>query len=705
MNNRRLWSGISIVVCGILLLLLGPMDFFAHGFFVEQVELEQIADIDKLGMIHVDDEKCVILFSPQKDHFAGMELYLVDHVKENGGTMVMTIEDKDGKQIDSIEIDLGKINNSTWYKVYINASLRKQEQYTARFKVFGIDTVPSFLLVEQDYLGDENITGNILVNYAYKQSTFSFQEKVLLSMLTLAVLAVLLYFLISLPIYRRCLALFSLFLILVAGMAWNYMYNSFDNQNTRFINFQSDSEMLVSGAIYAEQDGVFQLNGYGLGRYYNLRGCWTSYELEYLTDDTWLCGYGRTIPAIVVNANIITRSIAADGKYIKFENGEEYQITGTVDYGSNIVIKFDAERPLSQTRNGSLDKATFYNGDKQPLPKSVIGVYGSQYGLQGKIFRHMSRYMSQDEVIANLNLVCSLATATVFALIVLLLAIKVNPLFAGCFYITCALSPWVVNFARNLYWVEFTWFIPMLVGLVCSIKLESIKWRIGCYLATFISITGKSLCGYEYISVIMMGLVAFVVVDLLLAIIRRDDKKMRLLFKTTFIISVVAIIGFITAICIHAWIKSDGDLIVGIQRIIKEDVLRRTNGADLNNFDPEYWPSMNASVWEVFSKYFHFTTEIITGVPGNLFPVLCIAPSVIFVYEFKKKMMDWQSVFMYVFFFLASISWFCLAKSHSYVHGHMNYVMWYFGFIQTCIYVVVSRFVNTFSAKKNEENC
>ena len=705
MNNRRLWIVISVVVCGLFLLLLGPMDIFAHGFFGEQVEMEQIADIDKLGMIHVDDEKCVISFSPQKNHFAGMELYLVDHVRENGGTMIMTIEDKDGKQIDSIEIDLGKINNSTWYKVYINASLRKHEQYTARFKVFDTDTVPAFLLVDQNYLGDETITGNILINYAYKQSTFSFQEKVMLSMLILAVLSIMLYLLTSLPIHRRCLAFCSLFLILTTGMAWNYMYNSFDNKNTRFINFQSDSETLVSGAIYAEQDGVFQLNGYGLGRYYNLRGCWTTYGLEYLTDDTWLCGYGRTIPAIVVNASGNVRSIVADGKYIKFGNGEEYRITGTVDYGSNIVINFDAERPLSQARNGNLDKITFYDENKQPIPKSVIYVYGSQYGLQGKIFRHMSRYMSQDEVITNLNLVCSLATAAVFVLIVLLLAIKVNPLFAGCFYITCALSPWVVNFARNLYWVEFTWFIPMLVGLVCSIKIESVKWRIGCYIATFISITGKCLCGYEYISVIMMGLVAFMVVDLLLAIIKRDNKKMRLLFKSTFVIGVVALIGFAIAICVHAWIRSDGDLIVGIQRIIKEDVLRRTNGADLNNFGTEYWPSMNASVWEVFSKYFHFTTEIIAGVPGNLFPALCITPIAFFVYDFRKKMVDWQSVFMYVFFFLASISWFCLAKSHSYIHGHMNYVLWYFGFIQTCIYVIVSRFVNTFSVRKNEEDC
>jgi len=32
-----------------------------------------------------------------------------------------------------------------------------------------------------------------------------------------------------------------------------------------------------------------------------------------------------------------------------------------------------------------------------------------------------------------------------------------------------------------------------------------------------------------------------------------------------------------------------------------------------------------------------------------------------------------------------------LAKSHSYVHIHLNYVLWYFGFVQICLYVIVDK--------------
>lgn len=712
MEKKRIGIIVSLIVCGLILLILGPLDVFTHGFYPNEFDAGQIPDVDKVGQINVDAEDSVIVFSPQEKYFVGVELLLVNHSPENGGIMTMLIDDSMGKQIDKVEIDLSKVENLNWYIVYTNADLKKGEQYTARFTVAETDITPSFLLVNPDYLGDETISGNILINYAYGKSTFSFQEKILLSMLIIALFGVVIYFLVSNDKYKKNLKYVILFLILTTGMTWNFMYNSFDNQNIGFTDFQVDSETLVSGLIFAERDGIYfreeSEQGYSLGRYYDLKGPWTEYGLSYIKDHDWLDGYSRTVPAIVVNSNMITKEIAVVGNYIQFGNGDEYQITEIKDDGSDIVIMLNADRTLSQARNGSLDECMFFDASHNPLAKSLITAYCSQYGLQGRVFRHMARQMSEKEAISTLNLICALITALVFVLIVFLLAVKYNSLFAGCFCITFALSPWVVNFARNLYWVEFTWFIPMAVGLVCSLKIQSIKWRIGCYVAAFISIVGKCLCGYEYISAVMMGLVSFVVIDLLLAVVKKDKQKTKLLFKATLILGIVALSGFMVALCIHAPLKGDGSIVQGVKMIIEQDVLRRTNGANLNNYHHGYWSSLNASVWEVYSKYFHFSTEIIVGLTGNLFPLLCIIPIVIFIYEFKNRKNDYQSIFMYLFFFFTAISWFCLAKSHSYVHTHLNYVMWYFGFVQICLYVIVSRIVSAIKLGKDgndNNNC
>lgn len=104
-----------------------------------------------------------------------------------------------------------------------------------------------------------------------------------------------------------------------------------------------------------------------------------------------------------------------------------------------------------------------------------------------------------------------------------------------------------------------------------------------------------------------------------------------------------------------------------------------------------------------FCAYFHFSTEIIQGVTGNLFSLICIIPLCIFAYEIKNKNLNYELLMMYIIFFLTSISWFCLAKSHSYIHRHMNFVLWYFGFIQTCFYIIIKKFASAFESLKSEQ--
>ena len=300
--------------------------------------------------------------------------------------------------------------------------------------------------------------------------------------------------------------------------------------------------------------------------------------------------------------------------------------------------------------------------------------------------------MEYDEVIENLHLLCSLMTAAVFVVIAAILWKKYSLVMAGCFLAIFWLSPWIVNFARNLYWVEFTWFIPMAVGLFCAWKIDNQKCRIISYIAAFLSVLIKCLCGYEYISVIMMGLIAFLLVDLVKVFYYKDKNRQKLVFRSVFIIGMMALAGFFAAVCIHAPLRSsDGNILDGIKSIFEQDVLKRTSGADLNNFPPAWWESFNTSVWEVLCRYFKFTTEIITGVTGDCFQLLCIIPLCIFVYDYKKNQLNIETAAMYVVFFMTSVSWFILAKAHSFVHTQMNYVLWYFGYIQICFYVIVEK--------------
>ena len=604
-------------------------------------------------------------------------------------------------------MDLHKVPNEAWYKVYLDRDLDCGKTYTLRFSVQNCKTVPCLQRVSDSYLPDETVSGDVLLTYAYAQSTFTLQNKVLIALFFIIVYSFCCSVCMGESKGKRAVQRVVGILLMIFVLTWNYMYDSVDSENGDFSNFQADSETLVAGMIWAERDGISFVEddeqGYGLGRYCNLKGVVDTYDMDYLTNDDWLEGYSRTDPELIVQNNCASWDGAATGNIVAFKNGEKFQIVDVKVWDGNFIIRLNADHVLTPAKYGSLDEISFYDPALQPINKSRIIAYRSQYGLQGRVFRKLARYMDAERTRDNLHLLCSITTAAVFVVITLLIAERYNRLMAGCFFVTFWLSPWVVNFARNLYWVEFTWFLPMALGLFCAWRIHDRRCRLLSYVLMFIAIFGKCLCGYEYISTVMMGAIAFLLADLLSSLYTGKRTQAVLLVRTIVIIGVIALLGFMAAVCVHATLRGNGSIVEGIKNIFEKDVLRRTAGGDMNEFNSVYWNSFNASVWEVLCRYFHFNTEIITGVSGNLFQLLCLLPLVIFACEYRKhgRVRDVRQPIMYMIFFLTSVSWYCLAKAHSYIHMHMNYVLWYFGYVQICIYTVVNKIIAVLAEKHN----
>lgn len=700
---------IYFIVSTILLLLAIVIgrDTFTHGYYYDEIDIVEAAN-DLGSPVDLTEETYEMHFSPGKDHFAGFVIMFINQTVESKGTIFLDIENESGSRLERIAIDISKVKDKTWYKTYCHANLKKDQIYTLKFSINAISqTAPQIVTIDTDYLSGETIDGNAAIVYAYEEPVFNVPTKVLLCLIMFSLW---LYITSAFIVAEKKKSFFqyqALFVFMTSILAWNYMFNSMDNSNTQFDNFQEYSETLVTGPMYAEQDGIgiTSLQGFGLGRYYDELGGYFTNKMAPIDDANWNEGYSRTEPAIIINSNLYTCDAVKDLSEIRFGNGDIFTVAEVKDDGTNIVIKMNSSRNLNPDKYGRIKDIIFIGSQGEEKAGSLLVNYTSQFGLQGKIFRSLARYMSGDigGNIDNLHLLCSLTTAAVFVIITLLLQQKYNNIMAGVFYVTFWLSPWVVNFARNLYWVEFTWFIPMAIGLVCSLKLTDRKWRIGCYIATFVAITGKCLCGYEYITSVMMGLIAFLLVDLIMAFLEGNKERFILLFRTIFILGVTSLIGFATAICIHAPLIGNGDILGGIRAIILNCVIARTSGGDLNYFAESLWTSFNASTWDVYCTYFKFSTAVITGITGNLFPLLCCIPLLLFAYNYRRKKLNREEIALYIVFFLTSVSWFILAKSHSYIHTHMNYVMWYFGFVQICLYICVNKLVEAYKNLKGDE--
>lgn len=363
-------------------------------------------------------------------------------------------------------------------------------------------------------------------------------------------------------------------------------------------------------------------------------------------------------------------------------------------YGSNFftphndayeLFQYDSELLVENkihARIDGVDTGAYGLGGYDKASRTTYD-YVSQYGLQGKVFQLLCRLFIK-------HLLCIVLTALVLSAICFLIRKKYNLLCAVCFFVTFLLSQWIVNFAQNLYWVEFTWFVPMLLGLVCSMYGRTRYVRVLCCCGAFASILVKSLCGYEYLPVIMLAMISFLLVDFLVAASGRDKAEAVRKAADVVLMGICALAGFFVALVIHARLRGDGNVIAGLQSIYKKDVLRWSLAGTAEEAPQAYWAGLSASVTDLLRMYFNqWNSDIISGISGRYFFLLALLPNVAFMYRAARKELDLHKVYLYFVFLVTCIAWFVMGKSHSYYHGHMNFVLWYFGFVQVCFYILV----------------
>ena len=186
----------------------------------------------------------------------------------------------------------------------------------------------------------------------------------------------------------------------------------------------------------------------------------------------------------------------------------------------------------------------------------------------------------------------------------------------------------------------------------------------------------------------MLGTIAFFIVDFFTT---KEKEQRKEIFKTTIIVGVACLSAFIIALCTHAALRGEGDILQGVESIYKNDILRRTIiVSDKEAFPEVYQESLNASVRETVSKYFNWDSNVITGIDGKYFRLMFVSALAIIVYDLlKKKENCYRNMVMFLVFLVTTLSWLILGKSHSYIHTHINFVLWYFGFIQICLYEVI----------------
>ncbi|MBO4449735.1 MAG: hypothetical protein J5777_04050 [Clostridiales bacterium] len=310
--------------------------------------------------------------------------------------------------------------------------------------------------------------------------------------------------------------------------------------------------------------------------------------------------------------------------------------------------------------------------------------YSSQTGLQGFVFRGIAHVVRTTAIIGILRFLCCLLLVIVLYLITVNLKRKYSLSFAAAFWAVAFVSPYLISFSPNLYWVSFTWYLPMLLGLISIMHPDHRKW---IYPLFFLAVLIKCMCGYEYVSTIMLSGIAFQTVEWLTGVGSRKNG-----FKCIFLSGVSMLLGFVAALLIHAFVLGkefyNGNLLQGLS-FIKDNLVNKRTFGSAADFDGRLSNSLNASIWDVLKIYF-WESAYSKCLLASILVVIVIV--VLDRMIFKK---DGRVQLVLVAVQLAAVlSWLILAKSHSFDHRHINFVLFDLGLTQTCLYCILKAFSN-----------
>ena len=125
-EGRKIWIVILFLAAALFLFRLDVSQSFFHGYFTDARAYENIGVDSILGTYDLSDGPYSLQFTPQKDHFAGVVLYLENQPENNTGSLSLQIRDDEGHSVSQTEVELSEVTNEHTYKVQTKGKLRKE---------------------------------------------------------------------------------------------------------------------------------------------------------------------------------------------------------------------------------------------------------------------------------------------------------------------------------------------------------------------------------------------------------------------------------------------------------------------------------------------------------------------------------------------------------------------------------------------------
>jgi len=326
--------------------------------------------------------------------------------------------------------------------------------------------------------------------------------------------------------------------------------------------------------------------------------------------------------------------------------------------------------------------------------------YLSQTGGQGMLLSLLDRILPlpPPETLELFHSLTSLLSAAAFRLIVVWFYLEFGLLTSGVVLSSVVFSLWLTLFGRNLFWSTWAYFVPM-IGMMYYSRHADASGRMGRHhvlgLLGFLLISIKCFInGYEFVTTtLIMMMVPLAYHDL-----KRKASLLELAKRSASFLA-----GGLAAIAVNLFVLSlqiahalQGSLSDGWRHILYS-LGKRTYGIG-DDYSETVAASLEASVLDVLRTYLtgvyvdttHFVEAfrlyrlsfvlereieywqlIVLFALGSGYVVLSTRAASAEGRQSRLALVvaTWMSI-------AAPLSWYVIFKGHSYIHTHMNYILW-----------------------------
>jgi len=352
--------------------------------------------------------------------------------------------------------------------------------------------------------------------------------------------------------------------------------------------------------------------------------------------------------------------------------------------------------------------AADFQASKEPPAKFYL--YRSHIGAQAYLFVLLDKLFHPNDFSLFHTLNALLLAAILGALVVWARA-EFGWAAALSLLAAMLLSRWLIVFGRNMYWMSWTWWLPMVAVSVVFNRYRHGTRRFYAilFLSTGLLVFAKCSAGYEFTPTILIAAATPAVYYGL-----KVGRRWKSIVGDIVGIGCAGAAGFLAAVFLHALLL--GPTLSGGFASIWSDARRRTYG-NPSDFDPEFRESLEVSPLAVVNRYLWW--DAVANAPFGMVPIPAAGPHVSPFVLYQNRVSSALAGFKYGRFLLlfaasglvalcfwrttvwdrslgallaaaafsiaAPISWFVLGKGHSWIHFHIDWVVWHVPFVNLAV--------------------